>query len=117
FVGLLLEKKVAKFIEKLNHYLLNSTSYHDLKKEKDYHNLIGGLLAPLSRKYHVDSNKESGDGRYDHILVPQVGNSSDTAFILEYKTCQKDSELATKAEIGLNQIEVKRYDIEIIKNS
>jgi hypothetical protein len=117
FIGLLLEKKIEKFEEKLNYYLLNSTSYHDLKKERDYHNLMGGLLAPLSKKYNVDSNKESGDGRYDHILVPKVSNSNDTAFILEYKSCQKDNELENKAEAGLNQIDEKRYDTEARKNS
>jgi hypothetical protein len=44
FVRLLLEQKIKKFAEQLSHYLLNSTSYHDCIEERDYHNLMGGIL-------------------------------------------------------------------------
>src|SRR5689334_2123083 len=96
---------------------MNSTSYHDLIKERDYHNLMGGLFAPLSWKYLVESNKESGNGRYDHILVPKTNNQSNTAFILEYKVCQREDELEIEAELGLNQIEERHYDTQVRQNS
>ena len=76
---------------------------------------MGGLFISLSGKYRVSSNKESGDGRYDHSLVPEINNQSDTALLLEYKTCQKEVELQTTTKLGLNQIEEKRYETEIIK--
>ncbi|CAI2198341.1 9384_t:CDS:1 [Funneliformis geosporum] len=108
---------MEKFAEKLNHYLLNSTSFLDLKEEKDYHNLMGGVLVPLSRKYLVESNKESGYGRFDHILIPKTTNPSNIAFILEYKVCQEESELENKVELGLDQIDKKLYDAQVRQNS
>jgi hypothetical protein len=114
---LLLGKKIEKFVEQLNHYLMDSTSYHDLMRERDYHNLMGEIFAPLSRKYLVESNKESGNGRYDHLLVPRTNNQINTAFILEYKVCQKEDELENEAELGLNQIEKKFYDTQVKQNT
>ncbi|KLL04405.1 MAG: hypothetical protein MRERV_4c009 [Mycoplasmataceae bacterium RV_VA103A] len=116
FVSLLLEEKMERFGEKLKHYLLNSTSTFDLTEEKDYHNLMGGILSPLSRKYLVESNKESGYGRYDHVLVPKSNNPNNTAFILEYKVCKKENQLENKAKLGLEQIEKKLYDTQIKQN-
>ena len=78
---------------------------------------MGGLFAPLSRKYLVESNKESGYGRYDHILVPETNNPSNIAFILEYKVCQEEDKLETEAELGLNQVEENRYDTQVRQNS
>lgn len=87
FVNFLTNEQIDKFGEKLQEYLLRSTSYHDLTEEKDYHNLIGGLLAPLVSQYSqymIESNKETGYGRCDHILIPIAG-LRDNALIIEYK--------------------------------
>lgn len=114
FVELLTMQKLDKFKEKFSEYLMNSTSYHDLTKEKDYHNLMGGILAPLVRKYMIESNKESGLGRFDHMLVPIEGKS-DTAIIIEYKILKtkeiKDSQntLASLARSALDQIDASQY--------
>jgi hypothetical protein len=112
FIGLLTDQKIDKFEQKFSEYLMNSTSYHDLIKEKDYHNLIGGLLAPLARGYMIESNRESGHGRFDHVLIPRE-NKGDSAIIIEYKLPETTEDLVRVAMIGLNQIINKCYDTKI----
>jgi len=108
-----LEQKIEPFTKQLNRYLLNSTSYYDLIKEQDYHNLMGGILAPLVRKYIIESNKESGYGRYDHLLIPRIDKSNNNAFIIEYKVCQSENELEQSTIVGLKQINQQHYDTQI----
>ncbi|WP_341764095.1 AAA family ATPase [Candidatus Tisiphia endosymbiont of Beris chalybata] len=112
FINLLLLQQIDKFKEKLQEYLLGSTSYHDLSRERDYHNLMGGILAPLVRKYMIESNRESGHGRCDHILIP-IAQALDTAIIIEYKICKTSEELESTAKAGLKQIIDKQYDSKI----
>lgn len=112
FVGLLTDQKIDKFKQKFSEYLMNSTSYHDLIKEKDYHNLVGGILAPLTRRYIIESNRESGHGRFDHMLIPRE-NRGNTAIIIEYKVSETTEDLISTARIGLNQIINRRYDAKI----
>jgi hypothetical protein len=87
---------------------MSSTSYHDLIKERDYHNLMSGILAPLARKYIIESNKESGLGRVDHMLIPIEGKG-DAAIIIEYKICKNKEELVSLAQIALSQITTNQY--------
>lgn len=112
FIDLLLRQKLDQFMEQLNIYLISSTSFHDLVFERDYHNLMGGIFFPLLREYFVSSNKESGLGRYDHILVPRK-DSSDTAFIFEYKVSKNKKRMNTDAKNALSQIEDKHYHAEM----
>ncbi len=112
FINLLLLQQIDKFKEKLQEYLLGSTSYHDLSRERDYHNLMGGILAPLVRKYMIESNRESGHGRCDHIIIPII-DCGDNAIILEYKICKTSEELESTAKVGLKQIIDRQYDSKI----
>lgn len=66
FIKLLTQGEIDKFFDKFKRYLIASTSYHDLHCERDYHNLMGGIFAPLSHHYIIESNLESGYGRFDH---------------------------------------------------
>ena len=112
FVGLLIAKKLDAFAKKFSEYLINSTSYHDLVKERDYHNLVGGILAPLTTKYIIESNRESGHGRFDHMLIPREGKG-DTAFIFEYKRSQDLDGLEVDAAAALAQITSTQYESKI----
>jgi hypothetical protein len=112
FIGLLINEQISQFGERLQEYLLRSTSYHDLTEEKDYHNLIGGLLAPLVSQYMIESNREAGYGRCDHILIPIAGRR-DNAIIIEYKIAKPSEDLASMAKAGLQQIIDKQYDSKI----
>lgn len=112
FIALLIDQQIDQFGEKLQDYLLHSTSYHDLSQEKDCHNLMGGLLAPLVSHYTIASNKESGYGRCDHILTPIAGRG-DHAIIIEYKVVKDKKELDPIAKAGLAQIQDKQYEAAI----
>ena len=91
---------------------MHRLAYHDLSQEKDYHNLMGGLLSPLASKYTISSNKESGYGRCDHILTPIAGRG-DHAIIIEYKVVKDKKELDAIAKAGLAQIQAKQYEATI----
>lgn len=113
FIELLITQKIDQFKQKFAEYLMNSTSYHDLIQERDYHNLVGGLIAPLARKYIIESNRESGLGRFDHMLIPREGKGNHSAIIIEYKLTENREELLSTARLGLNQIVNGQYDGQI----
>lgn len=107
-VDFLFEKDFEGFAAKLQSYLLASSSFHDVRQERDYHNLMGGVLTPLFNTYQVSSNIESGLGRPDHLLVPHAGKGT-TAFIFEYKVADREEALGEKAKAALAQIEDQQY--------
>ena len=86
----------------LNDILERSISYYD-NKESFYH----GFLVGLFQGYEVESNKESGDGRFDIIIYPPT--IREAVIIIE---CKHSSSLATlihDSEEGVQQIKEKRY--------
>ena len=67
----------------MNRVLLATISYFDSgshpsrqEPERFYHGLVLGLLVELYGRYVVTSNRESGYGRYDVMLEPQMTLSS-----------------------------------------
>ena len=93
-------------------------SYFDTdgwEPERFYHGFVLGLLVTQKNRWHVKSNRESGFGRYDVMLVP-VNPVKDDAFILEFKVRRTVSEktLAESAASALKQIETKRYASELL---
>ena len=65
------KNKIEDFEKYLQNILLKSTSYNDTKNEDFYHGLILGMTLFLDRDYYINSNKESGLGRYDVIIEPK----------------------------------------------
>ncbi len=82
--------------------------------ERFYHGFVLGLLVELRDHYVVKSNRESGYGRYDVLLLPL--NKKDCAFILEFKVRDPEEEktLEDTANAALKQIKEKNYDEEIL---
>lgn len=109
---MLFRSEIGKFFDQLKKYFIYSTSYHDLYCERDYHNLMGGIFAPLSHNYIIESNLESGYGRFDHRLIAKK-DKGDQAFIIEYKVGKEEQELVKLAQEGLNQITNKAYSATI----
>ena len=80
--------------------------------ERFYHGLVLGLLASLRGRYSVESNRESGFGRYDVALVPACGASgTDPAVVMEFKVFDPRREQALEDTVAraLRQIEKRRY--------
>lgn len=67
----------------------------------------------LSNKYHVRSNRESGLGRFDIMLIPKI--KSIPAFIYEFKyTKDEKVNLEVLADEALKQIDEKKYETELL---
>lgn len=97
------------FTETLEKYLMQSASCFDTAQENFYHGMVLGMLAIMSDKYYISSNKESGDGRFDIQLEP--ADKKQRGYIIEFKagkvcTDVQLDELATEA---LDQIHDKKY--------
>ena len=103
------EKKLQALLEE---FMVRSIASIDGANESFYHGMMLGLCAVLSNRYHVRSNRESGYGRFDIQLIPQIKNIP--GFIFEFKHTRDELEdLETLADEALKQIERKKYDTEL----
>jgi hypothetical protein len=96
----------------LRQFVLKSISYFDVggyEGEKVYHAFVLGMLISLSDTHEVLSNRESGYGRYDVMIIPK--DVSRLGIVIEFKKLDPDDEetLEETAEIALKQIADKKY--------
>ncbi|MEM7589249.1 MAG: PD-(D/E)XK nuclease domain-containing protein [Myxococcota bacterium] len=111
----LLQGNVKTFAEKLNLLLSCNLSFYDrTDPECSYHMFILGLLSHLSGNYKVRSNRETGKGRADLLLIPLVQDPRLPGIVMEFKTIDSSEEKAlyNTAQNALKQIEQKEYDAE-----
>lgn len=94
----------------LRKYMLTCISSFDGSAEDFYHGMMLGLVASLSYKYYIRSNRESGEGRFDLCLEPK--NTVDPGIIMEFKSAKTDSSdmLSALAKEALSQINQKHFD-------
>ncbi len=97
--------------EMLQKFVLRSMSTFDItdkEPEISYHMFVLGLLVVLSDTYEVNSNKESGYGRYDILLIPK--NKKKRGIVIEFKkVTTSDKTLEVAANRALGQIVHKNY--------
>lgn len=110
--------KIFEYI--LKEFVLNSISYFDIggkEPEKVYHAFVLGMLISLSDDYYVKSNKESGYGRYDVMLIPK--EVSKLAIIIEFKKISDFSKdtMEEATEEALKQIKDMNYRAELIEGN
>lgn len=105
-------KALQKF---LSQFLIETISYYDTLKENYYHGLLLGMTVIFSENYYTSSNRESGEGRYDIMLLPKTHTLP--GIIIEVKAAKKASaaELKKLSALALLQIEQKKYDTELVK--
>ena len=106
----LLESDVPVLTDEINKVLGRSISYMD-SQETFYHGMMLGILSCLPN-YKIKSNRETGNGRSDIVLVPLSGDGP--VVIMELKVAKKRKERKSKCEEALQQIEDKKYDAEFI---
>lgn len=101
----------------MNRVALSTFSYFDTGKnpsweepERFYHGFVLGLMVDLQGRYVITSNRESGFGRYDVMLVPK-NPEKDDALILEFKVHDPidEDDLQDTVKKALSQIEEKQY--------
>lgn len=77
-----------------------------------YHNFLFGMLQGLEGKYFLDSNRESGEGRFDIMLTPinrpKEKEGQRSGVVIELKVGEKEK-LKSLSEKALRQIEEKKY--------
>lgn len=112
----ILRGDMVKLQEQLQKLLINTISSYDYAKESFYQGLMLGICAIMNNLYRVESNRESGLGRYDIQLKPIRKNMP--GILIELKVLKGDvkeesieSELDKKASLALEQIEKMHYDI------
>ena len=112
-------------LEIMNYYMNRVTqetfSYFDVgsgetgleETERFYHGFVLGLMAEQAENYVLKSNRESGFGRYDVMMIPKKENLP--AVILEFKVRRaKEKDLEETVQMALRQIEEKNYDAELL---
>ena len=123
FIKALILDDVDSMNEFMNRIALCSFSNFDTAKgasgndapERFYHGFVLGLMVELAGRFRIMSNRESGFGRYDIMLVP-VDQEKDNAYIIEFKVHKpaKEKGLEETVKRALNQIEEKQYAVQLI---
>lgn len=108
--------EVEDFEELLSGIVRKVLSWHDTagpEPEQFYHAFLLGLLVWLEGEYEVKSNRESGLGRYDAMLIPRDRNRK--GIVLEFKRVnERKKETPEQAlEAALKQMETRRYAEEL----
>ena len=93
-------------------WLDETISFHD-EQENYYHGFLTGLLSGF-KGYTLKSNRESGDGRPDLMLLERRRHK--LAVIIEIKATKEFTKLDYWCDEALKQIEEHRYETELIND-
>lgn len=99
-------------------FVIKTFSYFDPtgeEPERVYQAFALGLFVNLSESYTVKSNRESGFGRYDIVIIPK--DKQNCGIIIEFKKVakQKDETALQAAQKAIIQIEEKKYETELLE--
>ena len=108
----ILDKDEQQIARQLNIVMSRMISILDTKapddmKENFYHGLLLGLLRGSNPDWLIKSNRESGDGFSDILIMPE---DPDAGIVIEVKYAKEMKELDAACEAAMAQIKNKRYD-------
>lgn len=109
FYQALLQKDIRTMEREISRSLMETISFYDYREDY-YHGFLAGLLKMMDG-YTIKSNRESGYGRSDLLMLSAPYDG--IAVILELKVADTYALLEEKADEALRQIEEKRYDAEL----
>jgi hypothetical protein len=97
------------FVEKVCSYY----DFSDKEPERIYHALVLGLIVQLKPEYHIQSNRESGYGRYDVLLEPKSTHLP--GFVFEFKkfNSNKEKNLEETLDAAMSQMKERKYASEL----
>lgn len=109
----LIELNLKEYEKKFKVLVNEMFSYMDVGKntaENFYHAFVLEMLVGLKDTYYVNSNRESGFGRYDIMLEPKDKNGN--CFIMEFKVMENIEEktIEDTLENAKKQIEDRGYE-------
>ena len=122
----LINNKIQEFETGFKQIIGDTFSYYDTTKTNEYvyQSYILGLLAIIGDDYIIKSNKESGEGRYDIMLIPH--DKTKNGVVIEIKQILKQQEnennidfvkrINKQIETAKNQITRNKYCKELIDN-
>jgi len=121
----LISKDIVNFEKGFKEIIGDTFSYFDTKGEPEnvYQSYVLGLLAIIGDDYIIKSNRESGEGRYDIMLIPHDKNK--TGIVIEIKQITRNKSetddkfhdrINNKIEEALNQIKTNKYYNELLDN-
>lgn len=124
FVKALLNSDLDAMNYYMNQISMATFSYFDMSGKEDgsgaperfYHGFVLGLIADQTDQYEICSNRESGFGRYDVMMIPRKpGNRRCPAIIMEFKVhnSKKEETLEETVDHALDQIEAINYDAQL----
>ena len=124
FVKALLNSDLDAMNYYMNQISMATFSYFDMSGKEDgsgaperfYHGFVLGLIADQTDQYEICSNRESGFGRYDVMMIPRKpGNRRCPAIIMEFKVhnSKKEETLEETVDHALDQIEAMNYDTQL----
>jgi hypothetical protein len=110
---------VPSFKERFAQSVLESFSYFDVggrTPERVYHAYVLGMIVALSKTHAINSNGLAGKGRYDICIIPH--DKKQVGTIIEFKVFKKecDKTMENCAKMALEQIEEKKYEVELRKH-
>ena len=103
------EKQIARQLNIVMSRMISilDTKAPDAMKENFYHGLLLGLLRGSNPDWLIKSNRESGDGFSDILIIPE---DPDAGIVIEVKYAKEMKELDAACETAMAQIKDKRYD-------
>ena len=109
----LVELNLSEFEIKFQRLVKEMFSYMDVGEntaENFYHAFVLGMLVGLKDSYYVNSNRESGMGRYDIMLEPE--DKTKNSFIIEFKVADdmEENTIEDVIENAKKQIEERDYE-------
>ena len=118
FIKSLLNDDTETMEECLENLAVSMMSFFDggknesekLSPEKFYHGFVLGLMVDLKDRYLIESNRESGLGRADIIMIPK-DTKKDNGIIIEFKvrSQRREQNLDETVQSALDQIERNMY--------
>lgn len=123
FVKALIEGDLEAMNYYMNEIALDTFSNFDVAGRKEtrirpenfYHGFVLVLMVDKRDDYIINSNRESGFGRYDIMMIPRKDILP--AIIIEFKVINKirENSLQETVEAALKQIKERKYDAELLK--
>ncbi len=114
----LLAGRIEPFNALLKEFVINVVSFHDTAKpetENFYHAFFLGMFIKLADKYHIRSNRESGYGRYDILMIPI--DKTQKGIVIEVKAPMayfKEKTLRQALNAAVKQLKTQAYATELL---
>lgn len=119
-VKALTQNQIPQFERYFKKIMGDTLSYFDVNQEaeKVWQAYVLGLLAISSDEYIIKSNRESGAGRYDILMLPREDKSK-YGVVIEVKAMDKEAtqnQIDAQLEDALKQISKNKYYKELIEH-